>query len=46
MVGTMVRASRNALTLEQERLQKLKEVEEGNQALRLSSNKVRQLQIV
>ncbi|XP_022957181.1 protein GLE1 isoform X1 [Cucurbita moschata] len=37
--GSMVRASRNALTLEQERLQKLKEVEEGNQALRLSSNK-------
>lgn len=40
MSGSMIRASENALTLEKERLQKLKEVEEGNQALRLSSNKV------
>ncbi|XP_022151744.1 protein GLE1 isoform X2 [Momordica charantia] len=38
-LGSMIRASENALTLEKERLQKLKEVEEGNQALRLSSNK-------
>ncbi|KAA0034248.1 protein GLE1 [Cucumis melo var. makuwa] len=36
---SMVRASKSALALEPERLQKLKEVEEGNQALRLSSNK-------
>ncbi|CAK9316521.1 unnamed protein product [Citrullus colocynthis] len=36
---SMVRASKSALTLEPERLQKLREVEKENQALRLSSNK-------
>ncbi|KGN51729.1 protein GLE1 [Cucumis sativus] len=36
---SMVRASKSALALERERLQQLKEVEEGNQALRLSPNK-------
>lgn len=40
MADNMVRASKSALTLEPERLQKLREVEKENQALRLSSNKV------
>ena len=40
MADSMVRASKSALALERERLQQLKEVEEGNQALRLSPNKV------
>ncbi|OVA20560.1 GLE1-like [Macleaya cordata] len=37
--GSMVRAAESALRIEAERLQKLKEFDERNQALRLSSNK-------
>ncbi|KAG6663538.1 protein GLE1-like [Carya illinoinensis] len=37
--GNVLRAAESALLLEQERLQKLKQIEESNQALRLTHNK-------
>lgn len=40
MAGNVLRAAESALSLEQGRLQKFKEIEEINQALRLSNNKV------
>ena len=40
MVGNVLWAAESALNLEQARIQRLKEVDEGNQALRLNYNKV------
>ena len=40
MAGKVLRAAESALNLEQARLQKVKEVDESNQALRLTYNKV------
>lgn len=40
MVGNVLWAAESARNLEQVRMQKLKEVDEGNQALRLTYNKV------
>lgn len=39
-VGNVLRAAESALNLEQGRLQKFKEIDERNQALRLTYNKV------
>jgi hypothetical protein len=39
-VGNVIRAAESALNLEQGRLQQFKEIEERNQALRLTYNKV------
>lgn len=38
--NSIVKVAESALKLEQERLKKCKELEEGNQALRLNPNKV------
>jgi hypothetical protein len=40
MVGNVLSAAESALNLEQGRLQKFKEIDERNQALRLTYNKV------